>query len=149
VVDDVRRSATAALLTADRKRLSLVDCVNFEVMRRRVSRAFTFDPDFTARVSARLTISPAAEELPPPAAQCRVAAAFGFGFELVERGGQQRYVAALHLLQQQVELLAQDRRVGREQVLERPAAVEAQVELLQIGRQLAPLLRRRLVDAMG
>jgi uncharacterized protein len=40
-------AAMAALLTAGRRRLSLVDCVSFEVMRRQhLQEAFTFDPHF-------------------------------------------------------------------------------------------------------
>lgn len=40
-------SATAALLAANRRQLSLVDCVSFEVMRaRQLTRAFAFDSQF-------------------------------------------------------------------------------------------------------
>jgi predicted nucleic acid-binding protein len=40
----------AAMLTANRKELSLVDCVSFEVMRRRdVTRAFALDTDFASQ----------------------------------------------------------------------------------------------------
>lgn len=45
--DQVHGAALASLLTAGRRELSLVDCVSFEVMRRRdVNRAFTLDADF-------------------------------------------------------------------------------------------------------
>jgi predicted nucleic acid-binding protein len=38
----------AALLTANRRELSLVDCVSFEVMRRRdITSAFAIDTDFS------------------------------------------------------------------------------------------------------
>lgn len=41
------QSAVAALLTADRRGLSLVDCSSFETMRRLgIDRAFAFDSDF-------------------------------------------------------------------------------------------------------
>ena len=41
------RSGVAAVLAASRRRLSLVDCVSFEVMRRLgITRAFTFDAHF-------------------------------------------------------------------------------------------------------
>lgn len=47
VDESLHRAAVAALLSAARRRLSLVDCVSFEVMRReRIDRAFTFDRDF-------------------------------------------------------------------------------------------------------
>ena len=48
-IDDlVHGAALASLLTAGRRELSLVDCVSFEVMRRRdVNRAFTLDADFS------------------------------------------------------------------------------------------------------
>jgi uncharacterized protein len=40
-------AGVAALLTAARRQLSLVDCVSFDVMRRRgLTRAFTLDADF-------------------------------------------------------------------------------------------------------
>jgi len=45
----VHEAAVAALLAADRRRLSLVDLVSFEVMQLRgLQRAFTFDEDFAA-----------------------------------------------------------------------------------------------------
>jgi predicted nucleic acid-binding protein len=45
--ETVHGAALASLLTANRRELSLVDCVSFEIMRRRdVSRAFTLDADF-------------------------------------------------------------------------------------------------------
>lgn len=43
----IHASAVSALLAAGRRRLSLVDCVSFEVMRRRLmNTVFAFDPDF-------------------------------------------------------------------------------------------------------
>jgi predicted nucleic acid-binding protein len=48
VDQDVHQAAMAALLTANRKRLSLVDCASFEVMRREgLTRAFALDRHFT------------------------------------------------------------------------------------------------------
>lgn len=45
--EHVHASAASALLAAGRRRLSLVDCVSFEVMRRRLmTTVFAFDPDF-------------------------------------------------------------------------------------------------------
>ena len=47
VTDDVHASALAALLAANRRHLSLVDCVSFATMRRlSMTRAFAFDPHF-------------------------------------------------------------------------------------------------------
>lgn len=47
VDEPVHAAGHAALLTANRKELSLVDCVSFELMRRRdVSTAFALDADF-------------------------------------------------------------------------------------------------------
>jgi len=47
VDQDLHRAALAALLTAQRRNLSLVDCVSFEAMRRAgVLRAFAFDRHF-------------------------------------------------------------------------------------------------------
>jgi predicted nucleic acid-binding protein len=47
VGEDEHAAAMAALLTAGRRRLSLVDCTSFEVMRRRgIRRAFAVDPHF-------------------------------------------------------------------------------------------------------
>jgi predicted nucleic acid-binding protein len=44
---EVHETAMQALLMASRRRLSLVDCTSFEVMRRReIRRAFTLDPHF-------------------------------------------------------------------------------------------------------
>jgi predicted nucleic acid-binding protein len=46
--EPIHSAALAALLTANRRELSLVDCVSFEVMRRRdVTRAFAIDTDFS------------------------------------------------------------------------------------------------------
>lgn len=45
--EPVQGAALSALLAAGRRRLSLVDCVSFEVMRgRQVRRAFAFGPHF-------------------------------------------------------------------------------------------------------
>jgi predicted nucleic acid-binding protein len=47
VDEPVQRAALSALLAAGRRRLSLVDCVSFEVMRRRsLNEAFAFDRHF-------------------------------------------------------------------------------------------------------
>lgn len=47
VDEPLHRTAVSALLTASRRRLSLVDCSSFEAMRRRdIARAFTFDRHF-------------------------------------------------------------------------------------------------------
>jgi predicted nucleic acid-binding protein len=47
ITEDDHRVGLAALLAANRRDLSLVDCVSFRLMRRmRVRRAFTFDPHF-------------------------------------------------------------------------------------------------------
>ena len=47
VDDDLHAEATAALLTAGRRELSLVDCASFACMRRRgLTRAFHFDRHF-------------------------------------------------------------------------------------------------------
>ena len=44
---DTHETGMAAMLTAHRKRLSLVDCISFDVMRRRKLRhAFVFDAHF-------------------------------------------------------------------------------------------------------
>ena len=41
---------TSALLTANRRQLSLVDCISFEMMRRlEIKTAFTHDRDFAER----------------------------------------------------------------------------------------------------
>lgn len=45
--ESVHRSGISALLAAARRKLSLVDCVSFEVMRKAgVKTAFVFDPHF-------------------------------------------------------------------------------------------------------
>jgi predicted nucleic acid-binding protein len=50
VDDALYRAGMAALLTAHRRDLSLVDCVSFEVMRRHgITRAFVFDRHFRER----------------------------------------------------------------------------------------------------
>ena len=47
VTGDLHRLGMAALLVASRRRLSLVDCVSFEIMRRHgIGAAFTFDGHF-------------------------------------------------------------------------------------------------------
>lgn len=47
VDEPVHAAGHAAMLTANRKQLSLVDCVSFEIMRRRdLSTAFALDDDF-------------------------------------------------------------------------------------------------------
>ena len=47
VDEPVHGAGHAAMLTANRKELSLVDCVSFEIMRRRdVATAFALDADF-------------------------------------------------------------------------------------------------------
>ncbi len=46
--EGLQQAALAALLAAGRRRLSLVDCASFEVMRRQqIGRAFAHDPHFT------------------------------------------------------------------------------------------------------
>ena len=48
VDESVHGAGHAAMLTANRKELSLVDCVSFEIMRRRdVATALALDSDFT------------------------------------------------------------------------------------------------------
>jgi len=50
VGSEVHRLGVSALLGATRRRVSLVDWVSFEVMRRNgIERAFAFDRDFTAQ----------------------------------------------------------------------------------------------------
>ena len=45
--ESLHRAAIAAMLTASRRRLSLVDCASFEVMRQKdLTLAFTFDDHF-------------------------------------------------------------------------------------------------------
>lgn len=47
VTSETHAAGTAALLAAGRRQLSLVDCVSFEIMRRRgLTRAFAFDRHF-------------------------------------------------------------------------------------------------------
>jgi predicted nucleic acid-binding protein len=47
ITPELHRSGIAALLSASRRRLSLVDCVSFEVMRYSgIKSAFTFDSHF-------------------------------------------------------------------------------------------------------
>jgi predicted nucleic acid-binding protein len=46
----VHTAAAASLLAANRRRLSLVDCASFEVMRRAdIRQAFAFDPHFAGQ----------------------------------------------------------------------------------------------------
>lgn len=50
VDESVHGAGHAALLTANRRELSLVDCVSFEIMRRRnITSAFALDSDFAAQ----------------------------------------------------------------------------------------------------
>ena len=50
VDESVHGAGHAAMLTANRKELSLVDCVSFEIMRRRdVATAFALDADFATQ----------------------------------------------------------------------------------------------------
>ena len=50
VDEDLHHAAVAALLAAVRRRVSLVDWMSFEVMRRRgIEAAFAFDRDFAAQ----------------------------------------------------------------------------------------------------
>jgi predicted nucleic acid-binding protein len=45
--EELHTAGVAAWLTANRRQLSLVDCISFEVMRRRgLTCAFTLDSDF-------------------------------------------------------------------------------------------------------
>ena len=47
VTPETHRAALSSLLVANRRDLSLIDCVSFEGMRQQgVQRAFTFDPHF-------------------------------------------------------------------------------------------------------
>jgi predicted nucleic acid-binding protein len=47
VLPSMHAAAKATFLAANRRRLSLVDCTSFEVMRRlRITRAFAVDPHF-------------------------------------------------------------------------------------------------------
>ncbi|MBI3948205.1 MAG: PIN domain-containing protein [Armatimonadetes bacterium] len=47
VTEELHEAGVALLLAADRRPLSLVDCVSFEVMRRRgIRRVFALDPHF-------------------------------------------------------------------------------------------------------
>ncbi len=47
VTDDLHRLGMAALLVASRRRLSLVDCISFDIMRRNgIDSSFTFDGHF-------------------------------------------------------------------------------------------------------
>ncbi len=48
VSETLHASAVSALLVANRRQLSLVDCVNFEAMRSMgLTQVFAFDPDFS------------------------------------------------------------------------------------------------------
>lgn len=50
VEEFIHGAALSALLTANRRDLSLVDCVSFETMRRRdITRAFALDTDFSTQ----------------------------------------------------------------------------------------------------
>jgi predicted nucleic acid-binding protein len=44
---NIHRQAVSAMLVANRRQLSLVDCVSFEIMRQlEITQVFTFDPHF-------------------------------------------------------------------------------------------------------
>ena len=48
IIESVHRAGVSALLAASRRKLSLVDCVSFEIMRTLgIKRVFAFDPHFT------------------------------------------------------------------------------------------------------
>jgi len=48
VDSDIHRLGVAILMVANRRQLSLVDCVNFELMHQaNIEKAFTFDPHFS------------------------------------------------------------------------------------------------------
>lgn len=65
VVPSVHRAAATAVLSADRRTLSLVDCVSFQVMREHsITRAFTFDPHFA---DEGFEVAPNTESPPDPA----------------------------------------------------------------------------------
>ena len=56
VTETDHRAAVAAVLSMGRRRISLVDCVSFEVMRRlRIYRAFSCDKHFRAQGFSLLT----------------------------------------------------------------------------------------------
>lgn len=58
VDEATHRAGAAAVLSAGRRRLSLVDCVSFEVMRRLGLRCvFCFDPHFEEQGFERLTVT--------------------------------------------------------------------------------------------
>ncbi len=60
VDEDVHRSAVAALLAAERRDVSLVDYVSFEIMRRRsIWRALAVDPHFTEAGFDVVPVAPA------------------------------------------------------------------------------------------
>jgi uncharacterized protein len=63
ITGDDHTHAQHALLAADRRRLSLVDCSSFHVMRRRLIRtAFAFDPHFREQGFEVLPASASGEE---------------------------------------------------------------------------------------
>ena len=67
--DELHAAAVAALFVASRRRLSLVDCTSFELMRRHgLTEAFALDDDF-ARQGFRL--------VPDPSAACTQPASTG------------------------------------------------------------------------
>lgn len=50
VEEQTHKGGVIALLTTSRKRLSMVDCVSFETMRRlEIKKVFTFDPHFAGQ----------------------------------------------------------------------------------------------------
>ena len=56
VTEDLHQAGTAALMTANRRRLSLVDCVSFIVcQQRQIERVFAFDAHFSEQGFSLLT----------------------------------------------------------------------------------------------
>ena len=50
ITEEIHNRGFSALLTTSRRKLSLVDCMSFEVMRRyRIQYAFAFDPHFAVQ----------------------------------------------------------------------------------------------------
>ncbi len=48
ITEEIHEAGMGALLSASRRKLSLVDCLSFEVMRRyRIQHVFAFDPHFS------------------------------------------------------------------------------------------------------
>ena len=62
VDEELHAAATAALFTAGRRRLSLVDCTSFEIMRRHgIREVLALDDDFARQGFSLLPSSPARE----------------------------------------------------------------------------------------